>query len=64
MRFIACSNFRTWRLERARQISAAHGWASFVAIQQQYSYLRPKPGADFGIGVNADDELLDYLRCQ
>lgn len=62
VRFIACSNFRTWRLERARQISAAHDWASFVAIQQQYSYLRPKPGADFGIAVNADDELLDYLR--
>lgn len=62
VRFIACSNFRTWRLERARQISAAHGWANFVAIQQQYSYLRPKPGADFGSGVNVDDELLDYLR--
>ena len=62
VRFIACSNFRTWRLERARQISAARGWAGYVAIQQQYSYLRPKPGADFGIAVNADDELLDYLR--
>jgi aryl-alcohol dehydrogenase-like predicted oxidoreductase len=62
VRFIASSNFRTWRLERARQISATRGWASFVAIQQQYSYLRPKPGADFGIAVNADDELLDYLR--
>jgi aryl-alcohol dehydrogenase-like predicted oxidoreductase len=62
VRFIACSNFRTWRLERARQISAARGWASYVAIQQQYSYLRPKPGADFGIAVNADDELLDYVR--
>jgi aryl-alcohol dehydrogenase-like predicted oxidoreductase len=61
VRFIACSNFRTWRLERARQISAAYGWVSYVAIQQQYSYLRPKPGADFGIGLNADDELLDYL---
>jgi aryl-alcohol dehydrogenase-like predicted oxidoreductase len=62
VRFIACSNFRTWRLERARQISAVRGWASYAAIQQQYSYLRPNPGADFGIAVNADDELLDYLR--
>jgi aryl-alcohol dehydrogenase-like predicted oxidoreductase len=62
VRFIACSNFRTWRLERARKISAARGWAGYVAIQQQYSYLRPKPGADFGIALNADDELLDYLR--
>ncbi|MEW5869838.1 MAG: aldo/keto reductase [Chloroflexota bacterium] len=62
VRYIACSNTRTWRLERARNISAAHGWASYVGIQQQYSYLRPKPGADFGVGVNVDDELLDYLR--
>ncbi len=62
VRFIGCSNFRTWRLERAQQISAAHGWSSFVAIQQQYSYLRPKTGADFGISINVDDELLDYLK--
>lgn len=62
VRFIACSNFRTWRLERAKQISTAHGWAGYVAVQQQYSYLRPNPGADFGIGVNVDDELLDYVR--
>ncbi len=62
VRYVACSNFRTWRMERARSISAANGWASFTAIQQQYSYLRPKPGADLGISVNVDDELLDYLR--
>jgi aryl-alcohol dehydrogenase-like predicted oxidoreductase len=62
VRHIACSNLRTWRLERARSISAANGWAPYVAVQQQYSYLRPKPGADFGIGVHADEELLDYLR--
>jgi len=62
VRYIGCSNFRTWRLERANQISMARGWASFVAIQQQYSYLRPKAGADFGVSVNVDDELLDYLK--
>ena len=62
VRRIACSNLRTWRLERARRISAAHGWAPYTAVQQQYSYFRPKPGADFGVGVNVDAELLDYLR--
>ncbi|HLF29015.1 MAG TPA: aldo/keto reductase [Anaerolineae bacterium] len=61
VRYIGCSNYRTWRLERARNISAAYGWASYVAVQQQYSYLRPKPGAQFGVMVNVDDELLDYL---
>jgi aryl-alcohol dehydrogenase-like predicted oxidoreductase len=61
VRYIAASNLRTWRLERARRISAANGWPLYVAIQQQYSYLRPKPGADFGVAVNVDGELLDYL---
>lgn len=62
IRHIACSNWRTWRLERALGISKNKGWAPFVGIQQQYSYLRPKAGADFGVGVNVDDELLHYLR--
>ncbi len=62
VRHIACSNLRTWRLERARLISAAHGWAAYVAIQQEYSYLRPKPGLRGGVDVHVDDELIDYLN--
>jgi aryl-alcohol dehydrogenase-like predicted oxidoreductase len=62
VRFVGCSNARTWRLERARRISAERGWSAYVAWQQQYSYLRPKTGADFGVGVNVDSEQLDYLR--
>lgn len=62
VRYIACSNLHTWRLERARNISSAHHWAPYVAIQQEFSYLRAKAGADLGVGVHVDDELLDYLR--
>lgn len=61
-RYIACSNFRVWRLERSRAISQARGWASYVAIQQEYSYLRPKSHVDFGIGNHVDGELKDYLK--
>lgn len=62
VRFIGCSNFRTWRLERALGISKSRGWAQYVAAQEEYSYFRPKPGTDFGIGVHTDDEQLDFLR--
>lgn len=62
VRYIACSNFRTWRLERSLSISRERGWAPYVAIQNEYSYFRPKPGTDFGVGVHTDDEQLDYLR--
>ncbi len=63
VRYIGCSNFRTWCLERASVVyQRGAGVSSYIAVQQQYSYLRPKPGADFGITVNVDDELLDYLH--
>ncbi len=62
IKHIGCSNFRTWRLERAQGVSRHNNLTAFCAIQQQFSYLRPKPGADFGIGVNADEELADYLK--
>jgi aryl-alcohol dehydrogenase-like predicted oxidoreductase len=58
VRQIGCSNIRTWRLERARQISEQHGWAKYTAIQQQYSYLRPRAGLDIS---DTGPELLDYL---
>lgn len=33
-----------------------------MAIQQQWTYLRPRPAYDPGAGfTQADDELLDYL---
>lgn len=63
VRYIAASNIRTWRLERARAICAANGWSHYVGIQQEYSYLRPKAGADLGVSVHVDEDQLDYLRC-
>ncbi len=45
VRFIGASNFLAWRLEKARMVSRANGWAEYCCIQQRYSYLRPKPGA-------------------
>ncbi|NLG96737.1 MAG: aldo/keto reductase [Chloroflexi bacterium] len=61
-RYIGCSNFRVWRLERSRAISQARGWASYIAIQQEYSYLRPKFHVNFGVGNHVDGELMDYLK--
>jgi aryl-alcohol dehydrogenase-like predicted oxidoreductase len=58
-RYIGWSNVRTWRLERIRQLCAAHGWPAPVAVQQQYSYLRPKPGAESASIVGP--EQLEYL---
>jgi len=60
VRYLGASNFLAWRLEAARGVSQAHGWARYCCIQQRFSYLRPKPGASFAPQIAANDDLLDY----
>lgn len=57
VRRVGCSNYATWRLERARAIAAELGVEPYSAIQQEYTYLWPKPGPAPVVTV----ELLDYL---
>lgn len=59
---IGCSNFRTWRIERARNICIRNGYKFFSAIQQRYSYLTPTIDADFYPQVAVDGDLSDYLK--
>jgi len=62
VRFIGASNYRAWRLADADAICLGSGWESFCCVQQRYTYLRPNPGADFGLQVSANEDLLDYCR--
>jgi len=62
VRFIGASNFYPTRLVEARWISQIHGWTRYCCIQQRYSYLRPKPGASFGLQKPANDDLLEYCK--
>ena len=58
---IGCSNFRTWRIEKAREICKKQGLPFFSAVQQRYSYFQPVMDADFGVQICGDGELKDYL---
>ncbi|MEV4628354.1 aldo/keto reductase [Micromonospora sp. NPDC049523] len=60
VRYLGWSNVHTWRLESIRQLCDRYGWPAPVALQQQHSYLRRRPGVDHSAIV--DDEQLDYLR--
>jgi aryl-alcohol dehydrogenase-like predicted oxidoreductase len=60
VRYIGWSNVYTWRLERIRQLCDRYGWPAPVAVQQQRSYLRPRPGV-VSAGTAAAEQL-DYLR--
>lgn len=62
LRAIGASNFKAWRLERAGQIAEKNNWQSYSAIQQRYSYLRPKRGWDFGEQVAANQDLFEYVK--
>ena len=59
VRFIGASNYQTWRLAEALEVSRHNGWAEYCCIQQRYRYLRPRPGAVFNPQVAVTEELLD-----
>ncbi|MEV0164825.1 aryl-alcohol dehydrogenase-like predicted oxidoreductase [Nonomuraea fuscirosea] len=66
VRAVGASNMAAWRLERARNVSAAHGWTPYTYIQLRHTYLRPRPGtrpAEAGHRLVSDD-LLDYLAAE
>jgi len=68
VRRLGCSNHPVWRVEQAREIARANGWAAYTALQLRYSYLQPRPGASvpeqsavrFGW---VTDETIDYIQC-
>ena len=60
VRFIGASNFTAWRLEEARWTSITQGLSEYCCLQQKHTYLRPKPGASFGINLTINDDLIDY----
>jgi aryl-alcohol dehydrogenase-like predicted oxidoreductase len=62
IRVAGCSNHAAWRIAQARQIASAAGIPGFNCAQQRHTYLRPRPGADFGANPHISDELLDYAR--
>jgi aryl-alcohol dehydrogenase-like predicted oxidoreductase len=66
VREIGASNLPAWRLERARGLAAALGWAPYTHVQLRHTYLRPRPGVPLPESghVLATDEMLGYVREQ
>ncbi len=62
VRYIGASNFMTWRLVEAQNLSRSRGWPEFCCLQQRLSYLMPSIGAEFDPQVAASPELLDFCR--
>jgi aryl-alcohol dehydrogenase-like predicted oxidoreductase len=62
VRAIGASNLRAWRIAEANAVAGAHGWARYSAVEQRYTYLRPRHGADFGPQVSINEDLKGYCR--
>jgi aryl-alcohol dehydrogenase-like predicted oxidoreductase len=59
VRAIGASDLKTWRIAKSLTVSRLNGWASYTAVQQRYTYLRPVPAADFGPQIFIGDEPKD-----
>ena len=62
VRAIGASNLSVWRIAESNLLSQLKGWAGYVAVEQRYTYLRPRHAADFGPQIFIDDDLKDYAR--
>jgi aryl-alcohol dehydrogenase-like predicted oxidoreductase len=64
VRFIGASNYVPWRLEEARGLSRANGWAEFCCLQLRHSYLLPRAGSVFPGQVAAGSEAREYCQAR
>jgi aryl-alcohol dehydrogenase-like predicted oxidoreductase len=62
VRAIGASNLRVWRIAESNAISREKGWTGYSAIEQRYTYLRPRHGADFGPQLVIGDEMKDFAQ--
>jgi aryl-alcohol dehydrogenase-like predicted oxidoreductase len=64
VRFLGASNFMAWRLEKARNLSQANGWAEYCCLQQRHSYLRLQAGTTFAPQLPVNEDLIAYSRAE
>jgi aryl-alcohol dehydrogenase-like predicted oxidoreductase len=62
VRATGASNLSLWRIAEANVISQIHKWSGYSVVEQRYTYLRPRHGADFGPQIFMSEELKQYAR--
>lgn len=60
VRALGASNLALWRIAEANTISRLNGWTGYSVVEQRYTYLKPRLGADFGPQIFITEELKDY----
>ncbi len=62
VRVIGASNLPVWRIAQANAVAQANHWNQYSVVEQRYTYLRPRYGADFGPQIFLNEDLKDYAR--
>ncbi len=60
VRAIGASNLWLWRIAEANMVSSIKDLAPYNVVEQRYTYLRPRHGADFGPQICIDDDMKRY----
>ena len=59
---IGASNLPVWRIAQANTVACKGGWHPYTVVEQRYTYLRPRHGADFGPQIFLSDDLKDFAQ--
>lgn len=60
VRLLGASNLHLWRIAEANTICRLRGWTPYSVVEQRYTYLRPRHGADFGPQIFLSSDMRDY----
>jgi aryl-alcohol dehydrogenase-like predicted oxidoreductase len=64
VRVLGASNLVTWRIATANTLARKNGWSGYSVVEQRYTYLRPRHGADFGPQIFIGSELKDFAQSE
>lgn len=62
IQMIGASNLSVWRIAEANGVGKVNGWSQYSVVEQRYTYLRPRHGADFGPQICINDDLKDFAH--
>jgi aryl-alcohol dehydrogenase-like predicted oxidoreductase len=62
VRAIGASNLSVWRIAQANAVAKAHNWHQYSVVEQRYTYLRPRHGADFGPQIFLNEDLKNFAE--
>jgi aryl-alcohol dehydrogenase-like predicted oxidoreductase len=62
VRLLGASNLPIWRIAQANTIARSNHWSEFQVIEQRYTYVRPRHGADFGPQIFLSNDVKAFAK--